>query len=57
MHEHLPEPTVWPSVLASGVTLAAMGLVSSPFVFAAGALLTLISIAAWVRLLVRSDTR
>ena len=57
MHEHLPQPTVWPSVLASGVTLAAAGLVNSPFVFAAGALITLVALAGWIRLLLGGDAK
>ena len=57
MHEHVPEPTVWPSVLASGVTLAAAGLVNSPFVFAAGVVIAFVALAGWIRLLLRGDAQ
>lgn len=51
MNEHLPEPTVWPAALATGVTLAAAGLITSPLVFVAGAVLVVVSLVGWVRLL------
>ena len=50
---HLPEQTTWPVSLALGVTLAAAGLVGSPVVFAAGALLTFVSLAGWIAILAR----
>ena len=52
---HLPEPTAWPVALAMGVTLAAAGLVGSPVVFSAGALLTIAALAGWIGILVRGD--
>jgi hypothetical protein len=48
MKAHLPAPTVWPAVLASGVTLAAMGLITSPLLIAFGAVVVAVSIGGWI---------
>jgi len=44
---HLPRPTVWPLVLALGVTMMAVGLVSTQIVSAAGVLLAAVSSVGW----------
>ncbi len=48
MKAHLPAPTVWPAVLASGVTFAAAGVVTSPVLIAFGVVLVVVSLAGWV---------
>lgn len=53
MKAHLPAPTVWPAVLASGVTFAAAGVVTSPLLIAFGAVLVVVSLAGWIRELTR----
>jgi hypothetical protein len=42
---HLPRPTVWPAVLASGVTLLVWGVITNVAVSIAGAVL--FAVAAW----------
>jgi len=49
----LPEPTVWPAVLASGVTFAAAGAVTSPVLIVFGAALMIVSLAGWIGELTR----
>ena len=44
---HLPAPTAWPLLLACGVTLIAVGLVSSELVSAVGAVLVILSSVGW----------
>ena len=44
----LPSPTVWPCALATGVTLAAAGVLTSPLLVAVGGLLAVVSLARWV---------
>jgi hypothetical protein len=46
-HVNLPSPTLWPGLLALGVTLAAAGLVSSSKVSWVGAVLTLAGGVGW----------
>ncbi len=53
MNAHLPAPTVWPAVLASGVTFAAVGVVTSPLLIAFGVLLVIVSVVGWISELVR----
>ena len=48
MKERLPEPTVWPAVLASGVTFAAAGAVTSPVLIFFGAMLVMVSLGGWI---------
>jgi hypothetical protein len=48
MKTHLPAPTVWPAVLASGVTFAAMGFITSPLLIAFGAVVVAVSIGGWI---------
>jgi len=53
---HLPQPTVWPAVLASGMTLLAWGVITNYAVSAAGAILFGIAAWGWVQEL-RRETR
>ncbi len=53
MKHHLPAPTVWPAALATGVTFAAAGLVTSPLLIVFGALVAIVSLVGWVSILVR----
>ena len=46
-HVHLPSPTIWPLLLAFGVTLMAGGLVSTFVLTAIGAAITLASCVGW----------
>jgi len=46
---HLPAPTVWPIVLAFGVTLLLAGLVTSASVSILGAILVVTACAGWFR--------
>ena len=46
---HGPAPSIWPVTLATGVGLAAVGVLTSPLVIAAGALITAGALAGWIR--------
>lgn len=46
---HGPAPSIWPVTLATGVGLAAAGVVTSPLVVAAGALIAAIAVVGWIR--------
>jgi hypothetical protein len=48
-HIALPAPTAWPLVLAFGCTLAAAGLLTSPFIGYLGCLLIVTSCVGWFR--------
>jgi cytochrome c oxidase subunit 1 len=45
---HLPSPSVWPAVLAAGLTLMAFGIIANLTYSLAGAILTVAGIAGWV---------
>src|SRR6266567_4783337 len=45
----LPAPTVWPIVLAFGITLAFAGLVTSESISALGAVLAITGVIGWFR--------
>src|SRR5579863_9144270 len=47
-HVSLPKPSVWPLLLALGVTLAAGGLVSARMLSIVGAVLAFAGIIGWV---------
>jgi hypothetical protein len=47
--KHGPAPSIWPVTLATGVGLAAVGVLTSPIVIAAGALITVFALAGWIR--------
>ena len=44
---HLPSPSYWPIVLAFGLALIAIGVVSSFVVSVVGLIVMLVSIAGW----------
>jgi len=44
---HLPSPSYWPILLAFGMALIAIGVVSTIFVSIVGLVLLLVSIAGW----------
>ena len=46
---HGPAPSIWPVTLATGVGLAAVGVLTSPIVIGAGLLITALAIFGWVR--------
>lgn len=48
----LPEPTIWPAVLAAGMTLLPAGIVLGPLVAGVGACLIAIAVGGWVRNLI-----
>ena len=50
---HLPSATIWPVVLASGVTFAVAGLITSPLLVVFGAVVTAVSLGGWVSELTR----
>lgn len=45
---HAPTPTVWPAVLATGVALAAAGVVTSWLFIVAGAIISAIALTGWI---------
>jgi hypothetical protein len=46
---HGPAPSIWPVTLATGVGLAAVGVLTSPIVIAAGAFIAAGALVGWVR--------
>jgi hypothetical protein len=46
---HGPAPSIWPVTLATGVGLAAIGVLTSPVVVAAGGLVTVMALVGWIR--------
>jgi hypothetical protein len=46
---HGPAPSIWPVTLATGLGLAAVGVVASPVLIAAGALLSFVALVGWIR--------
>jgi hypothetical protein len=46
---HGPSPSIWPVTLATGVGVAAVGVLTSPIVIAAGGLITLMALVGWIR--------
>jgi len=47
--QKLPEPTVWPAVLAMGITLLVWGLITSLIITAVGLCLFVGALAGWIR--------
>lgn len=45
---HLPPPSIWPVVLAVGIALFLTGLVINLVMVIAGAIIIVVSIAAWI---------
>jgi hypothetical protein len=52
---HLPRPSIWPMVLAAGMTLVLFGVVTSYAFMAVGVLLTVGAVAGWIGDLLRAD--
>ncbi len=46
---HEPGPSIWPVTLATGVGLAAIGVLTSPIVIAAGAVIAALALVGWIR--------
>jgi len=46
---HGPTPSIWPVTLATGVGLAAVGVLTSPIVLAAGLLIAAAALIGWIR--------
>jgi uncharacterized membrane protein len=44
---HMPAPSFWPIVLAAGMALMAVGLVSSILVSIVGLVILLVAVAGW----------
>jgi len=45
---HLPRPTMWPAVMAAGITLLMAGLLLSLLFSLAGLLLFALALAGWI---------
>lgn len=54
---HLPTPTVWPAALATGVTLGAAGLITSPLLLVFGGVLMAAALIGWVSILTSDEPR
>jgi len=46
---HGPASSIWPVTLATGVGLAAVGVLTSPLVLAAGMLIAAAALVGWIR--------
>ena len=46
---HEPAPSIWPVTLATGIGLAAVGILTSPLVIVAGLLMTAFALVGWIR--------
>ena len=46
---HLPPPSHWPATLALGIAVLLTGLITSLPIAIVGALITLLSVALWIR--------
>jgi hypothetical protein len=46
---HGPSPSIWPVTLATGVGLAAVGVLTSPIVLVAGVLIAVAALVGWIR--------
>jgi cytochrome c oxidase subunit 1 len=44
---HLPSPSYWPIILAFGITLIAIGVVSTIFISLVGIVVMLVAIVGW----------
>jgi hypothetical protein len=47
-HERHPAPSIWPVSLATGVTLAAAGVLTSWVLVVAGLLLAAVAVGGWI---------
>jgi hypothetical protein len=46
---HEPAPSIWPVTLATGIGLAAVGVLTSPLVIAAGLFIMAFALVGWIR--------
>jgi hypothetical protein len=46
---HGPAPSIWPVTLATGVGIAAIGVLTSPLVVVAGAFIVLAALVGWIK--------
>ena len=46
---HGAAPSIWPVTLATGVGIAAVGVLTSPIVIAAGVVMTVAALVGWIR--------
>ena len=46
--DFIPRPTAWPPAMALGITLFALGLITSPVVLGAGLALSALALAGWI---------
>ncbi|HEY6957417.1 MAG TPA: hypothetical protein VI814_01175 [Candidatus Limnocylindria bacterium] len=56
MNVHMPTPTVWPAALATGVTLVAAGLITSPLLLVFGGILMAAAFVGWVSILTSEES-
>ncbi|MHB8618813.1 MAG: hypothetical protein ACYDAG_04445 [Chloroflexota bacterium] len=50
----LPEPTIWPLILAVGIMLGLWGIILQTFFFGAGLLLCVVAVVGWMNVLLRA---
>lgn len=48
-HIHMPSPTIWPVMIAFGVTLFGFGVMSSLTFAICGAIILLLGVAGWIQ--------
>ncbi len=46
---HMPPPSFWPIVLALGIAMALIGVITKYVVLAIGLLVTIVSVVGWIR--------
>ncbi len=46
---HLPRPTIWPAVMAAGITMVMAGLITSLAFSVAGIVVFAIALTGWIR--------
>src|SRR5690242_15386856 len=47
-HEHLPEPTYWPAVMAFGITLLVWGIVTTWIITVVGVVIFALALVNWI---------
>ncbi|MGH2364690.1 MAG: hypothetical protein ACRDGF_00980 [Chloroflexota bacterium] len=51
----LPEPTIWPLVLAVGIFMGLWGIILGTFFFGLGLLLCLLALTSWMNILLHDE--
>jgi hypothetical protein len=46
---HGPAPSIWPVSLATGIGLAAVGVLTSPIVLLGGLFISAVALVGWIR--------